>query len=297
MSATNKTKNFGLPIYVANDRYDVLADGNAAMQKIDEELGSAISVSKAASRDATSALQAANDALEDSKTAKTQTSAALNEASLAKGESSRALDKATKALSNAETAGTASREAGLVAANAQDKATAAQAASQAASTRADEAAKSSSSALQTVSSLSDSINKATAAGDAAKTVRTRYKEIAWAVGDTTITLTQDQERPLFGGNIDLTANDVITVVAQLRHDARAIHDLQWGIRVTGPDGGIQKNWQAPTGGGWEGAYIWSQVTGLFQANIAGTYTVEVIGLGPSDKKTLMKRDSCNIKIH
>ena len=297
MSATNKTKNFGLPIYVANDRYDVLADGNAAMQKIDEELGGAISVSKAASRDATSALQAANDALEDSKTAKTQTSAALNEASLAKGESARALEKATKAMSSAETAGTTSREASLVASNAQDKATAAQAASQAASTRADEAAKSSSSALQTVASLSDSINKATAAGDAAKTVRTRYKEIPWAVGDTTITLTQDQERPLFGGNIDLTANDVITVVAQLRHDARAIHDLQWGIRVTGPDGGIQKNWQAPTGGGWEGAYIWSQVTGLFQANIAGTYTVEVIGLGPSDKKTLMKRDSCNIKIH
>ena len=270
MSATNKTKNFGLPVYVANDRYDVLADGNAAMQKIDEELGSAISVSKAASRDATSALQAANDALEDSKTAKTQTSAALNEASMAKGESARALDKASKALTSSEQAG---------------------------STRADEAAKSSSSALQTVSSLSDSINKATAAGDAAKTVRTRYKEIPWAVGDTTITLTQDQERPLFGGNIDLTANDVITVVAQLRHDARAIHDLQWGIRVTGPDGGIQKNWQAPTGGGWEGAYIWSQVTGLFQANIAGTYTVEVIGLGPADKKTLMKRDSCNIKIH
>lgn len=297
MSATNKTKNFGLPVYVANDRYDVLADGNAAMQKIDEELGSAISVSKAASRDATSALQAANDALEDSKTAKTQTSAALNEASLAKGESARALDKATKAMSNAETAGTTSREASLVATNAQDKATAAQAASQAASTRADEAAKASSSALQTVASLSDNINRATAAGDAAKTVRTRYKEISWAVGDTTITLTQDQERPLFGGNIDLTANDVITVVAQLRHDARAIHDLQWGIRVTGPDGGIQKNWQAPTGGGWEGAYIWSQVTGLFQANVAGTYTVEVIGLGPSDKKTLMKRDSCNIKIH
>lgn len=297
MSATNKTKNFALPIYVANDRYDVLADGNAAMQKIDEELGSAISVSKAASRDATSALQAANDALEDSKTAKTQTSAALNEASLAKGESSRALDKASKALSSAETAGTASREASLVASNARDKATAAQADSQAASTRADEAAKASSSALQTVASLSDSINRATAAGDAAKTVRTRYKEIPWAVGDTTITLTQDQERPLFGGNIDLTANDVITVVAQLRHDARAIHDLQWGIRVTGPDGGIQKNWQAPTGGGWEGAYIWSQVTGLFQANVAGTYTVEVIGLGPADKKTLMKRDSCNIKIH
>lgn len=297
MSATNKTKNFGLPIYVANDRYDVLADGNAAMQKIDEELGSAISVSKAASRDATSALQASNDALEDSKTAKSQTAAALSEATLAKGESSRALDKATKALSDSEQAGSTAREAGLVATNAQDKATAAQAASQAASTRADEAAKASSSALQTVSSLSDSINRATAAGDAAKTVRTRYKEIAWAVGDTTITLTQDQERPLFGGNIDLTANDVITVVAQLRHDARAIHDLQWGIRVTGPDGGIQKNWQAPTGGGWEGAYIWSQVTGLFQANVAGTYTVEVIGLGPSDKKTLMKRDSCNIKIH
>ena len=297
MSATNKTKNFSLPIYVANDRYDVLADGNAAMQKIDEELGSAISVSKAASRDATSALQAANDALEDSKTAKTQTSAALNEASMAKGESSRALDKASKALNSSEQAGSTAREAGLVATNAQDKATAAQAASQAASTRADEAAKASSSALQTVSSLSDSINKATAAGDAAKTVRTRYKEIPWAVGDTTITLTQDQERPLFGGNIDLTANDVITVVAQLRHDARAIHDLQWGIRVTGPDGGIQKNWQAPTGGGWEGAYIWSQVTGLFQANVAGTYTVEVIGLGPADKKTLMKRDSCNIKIH
>lgn len=297
MSATNKTKNFGLPIYVANDRYDVLADGNAAMQKIDEELGSAISVSKAASRDATSALQAANDALEDSKTAKTQTSAALNEASMAKGESSRALDKASKALTSSEQAGSTAREAGIVATNAQDKATAAQAASQVASTRADEAAKASSSALQTVSSLSDSINKATAAGDAAKTVRTRYKEIPWAVGDTTITLTQDQERPLFGGNIDLTANDVITVVAQLRHDARAIHDLQWGIRVTGPDGGIQKNWQAPTGGGWEGAYIWSQVTGLFQANVAGTYTVEVIGLGPADKKTLMKRDSCNIKIH
>ena len=297
MSATNKTKNFGLPIYIANDRYDVLADGNAAMQKIDEELGSAISVSKAASRDATSALQAANDALEDSKTAKTQTSAALNEASMAKGESSRALDKASKALNSSEQAGSTAREAGLVATNAQDKATAAQAASQAASTRADEAAKASSSALQTVSSLSDSINKATAAGDAAKTVRTRYKEIPWAVGDTTITLTQDQERPLFGGNIDLTANDVITVVAQLRHDARAIHDLQWGIRVTGPDGGIQKNWQAPTGGGWEGAYIWSQVTGLFQANVAGTYTIEVIGLGPADKKTLMKRDSCNIKIH
>lgn len=297
MSATNKTKNFGLPIYVANDRYDVLADGNAAMQKIDEELGGAISVSKAASRDATSALQASNDALEDSKVAKNQTAAALSEATLAKGESSRALDKATKALSDSEAAGSTAREAGLVATNAQDKATAAQAASQAASTRADEAAKSSSSALQTVSSLSDSINRATAAGDAAKTVRTRYKEIPWAVGDTTITLTQDQERPLFGGNIDLTANDVITVVAQLRHDARAIHDLQWGIRVTGPDGGIQKNWQAPTGGGWEGAYIWSQVTGLFQANVAGTYTVEVIGLGPSDKKTLMKRDSCNIKIH
>lgn len=297
MSATNKTKNFGLPIYVANDRYDVLADGNAAMQKIDEELGGAISVSKAASRDATSALQASNDALEDSKTAKAQTAAALSEASLAKGESSRALEKATKALSDSEQAGTTAREAGLVASNAQDKATAAQAASQAASTRADESAKASSSALQTVSSLSDSINKATAAGDAAKTVRTRYKEIPWAVGDTTITLTQDQERPLFGGNIDLTANDVITVVAQLRHDARAIHDLQWGIRITGPDGGIQKNWQAPTGGGWEGAYIWSQVTGLFQANVAGTYTVEVIGLGPADKKTLMKRDSCNIKIH
>lgn len=297
MSATNKTKNFSLPIYVANDRYDVLADGNAAMQKIDEELGSAISVSKAASRDATSALQASNDALEDSKTAKTQTAAALSEATLAKGESSRALDKAAKALNDSEQAGTTAREAGLVASNAKDKATAAQAASQAASTRADEAAKASSSALQTVTSLSDSINKATAAGDAAKTVRTRYKEIPWAVGDTTITLTQDQERPLFGGNIDLTANDVITVVAQLRHDARAIHDLQWGIRVTGPDGGIQKNWQAPTGGGWEGAYIWSQVTGLFQANVAGTYTVEVIGLGPADKKTLMKRDSCNIKIH
>ena len=297
MSATNKTKNFSLPIYVANDRYDVLADGNAAMQKIDEELGSAISVSKAASRDATSALQASNDALEDSKTAKAQTAAALSEASLAKGESSRALDKASKALSDSEQAGTTAREAGLVASNAQDKATAAQAASQAASTRADEAAKASSSALQTVSSLSDSINKATAAGDAAKTVRTRYKEIPWAVGDTTITLTQDQERPLFGGNIDLTANDVITVVAQLRHDARPIHDLQWGIRVTGPDVGIQKNWQAPTGGGWEGAYIWSQVTGLFQANVAGTYTIEVIGLGPADKKTLMKRDSCNIKIH
>lgn len=297
MSATNKTKNFGLPIYVANDRYDVLADGNAAMQKIDEELGSAISVSKAASRDATSALQASNDALEDSKTAKTQTSAALNEASLAKGESSRALDKATKALNSAEQAGSTAREAGMVATNAQDKATAAQAAATAASTRADESAKSSSSALATVASLSDSINKATAAGDAAKTVRTRFKKIEWGAGDTTITLSQDQEKALFGGNIDLGANDVITVVAQLHHDVRAVHDLQWGIRVTGPDGGIQKNWMAPTGGAWEGAWMWAQVTGLFQANIAGTYTVEVIGLGPSEKKTLMKRDTCNIKIH
>ena len=297
MSATNKTKNFGLPIYVANDRYDVLADGNAAMQKIDEELGSAISVSKAASRDATSALQASNDALEDSKTAKTQTGAALNEASMAKGESARALDKATKALSSAEQAGSTAREAGMVATNAQDKATSAQAAASAASTRADESAKASSSALATVSSLSDSINKATAAGDAAKTVRTRFKKIDWGIGDTTITLSQDQEKVIFGGNIDLGANDVITVVAQLHHDVRAVHDLQWGIRVTGPDGGIQKNWQAPTGGAWEGAYMWSQVTGLFQANIPGTYTVEAIGLGPADKKTLMKRDTCNIKIH
>lgn len=297
MSATNKTKNFGLPIYIANDRYDVLADGNAAMQKIDEELGSAISVSKAASRDATSALQAANDALEDSKTAKTQTSAALNEASMAKGESSRALDKATKALSSSEQAGSTAREAGLVATGANDKANTAAAAAQAASLRADEAAKSSSNALQTVSSLSDSINKATAAGDAAKTVRTRYKQIDWGTGQTTIDLVQNQERVVFGGTIELAADDVIVAVAQLHHDVRSQHDLQWGLRLTGPDGTVQKNWQAPTGGAFTGALMWSQVTAIFQANLPGAYTIEVIGLGPEDKKTLMKKETCNIKIH
>ena len=128
MPATNRTKNFQLPIYQASDHFSVLGDMNSAMNMIDEKLGEATVQATAAARDATSALAAANDASDNTHIAKESAQSALSVSANAKGDAQRAQTmaeeaktKSDKAVEMATAASTNATEANRTAATATAK--------------------------------------------------------------------------------------------------------------------------------------------------------------------------------
>ena len=298
MPATNKTNNFQLPLYIASDHFSVLGDLNGAMNKIDENLGSALTQARTASRDATSALTAANDAADNTHVAKESAQSALAVASNAKGESSRALEKATSAANVADTTAAAAREASTNAANALAQATDATGKANAAAQQANGASASASSALETVQSLSSQINEAKAAGDSAKTVRTRYKKLKSGTGERSVRGSQEQNTVVFSGSIHLDPNDVIQCHAQIHHNSRAVHDLHWGIKCQGPSGVAEYRFNAAVPGAFNGAYIYSTVDGFFHADEGGgDYVFSLCFLGPNDKDTRVFLDNTFLELH
>lgn len=297
MPASNKTKNFELPIYVASDHFNILSDQNGAMQKIDENLGSALVQAKAAARDSTSALEAANDAQDKATRCDTLVTAANNAVTNARADATRALDKATTAIDKAETAAQAARTASTVAAGATDSATQANANANAAATTASSAANNAKSALDTVQNLSQAIEEAKANGAAATAIRSRMKVIQAPTGTKTIHGSQDQEAFLFGGSMHLEAGEVVTGVAQLSSTSNGRHELHWGLQCVSPTGKKVTFWQPAVASAGPGGNMWAQVSGIFKADEgAGDYQIQVIYLSNKDGVTVYQ-DYCKIVLH
>lgn len=297
MPASNKTKNFELPIYVASDHFNILSDQNGAMQKIDENLGSALVQAKAASRDSTAALDAANDAQDKASRCDTLVTAANNAVTNARADASRALDKATTAIDKAETAAQAARTATATAAGASDSATQANANANAAATTADSAANNAKSAMDTVQHLSQSIEEAKAAGAGAQTIRSRMKIVQAPTGTKVINGSQDHEQYLFGGSMHLEAGEVVTGVAQLSSTSNGRHEVHWGLQCVSPTGKKVTFWQPGVASAGPGGNMWAQVSGIFKADEgAGDYTFQVIYLSNKESITVYQ-DYCKIVLH
>lgn len=297
MPASNKTKNFELPLYQASDHFNILSDQNGAMQKIDENLGSALVQAKAAVRDSTAALDAANDAQDKATRCDTLVTAANNAVTNARADASRALDKATTAIDKAETAAQAARTASSVAANATDSATQANANANAAATTASSAANNAKSAMDTVQNLSQSIEEAKAAGAGAAAIRSRMKVIHAPTGTKVISGSQDHEAYLFGGSMHLESGEVVTGVAQLSSTSNGRHEIHWGLQFVSPTGKKVTFWQPGVASAGPNGNMWAQVSGIFKADEgAGDYTFQVIYLSNKDNITVYQ-DYCKIVLH
>lgn len=297
MPASNKTKNFELPLYQASDHFNILSDQNGAMQKIDENLGSALVRAKAATRDSTAALEAANDAQDKAGRCDTLVTAANNAVTNARADASRALDKATTAINKAETAASAARTASSAAANATDSATQANANANAAATTASSAANNAKSAMDTVQNLSQSIEEAKAAGAGAAAIRSRLKIIQAPTGTKVISGSQDHEAYLFGGSMHLESGEVVTGVAQLSSTSNGRHEIHWGLQFVSPTGKKVTFWQPGVASAGPNGNMWAQVSGIFKADEgAGDYTFQVIYLSNKDNITVYQ-DYCKIVLH
>ena len=297
MPASNKTKNFELPLYQASDHFNILSDQNGAMQKIDENLGSALVQAKGATRDSTAALEAANDAQDKANRCDTLVTAANNAVTNARADAARALDKATTAINKAETAAQAARTASSVAANAADSATQANSNANAAATTASSAANNAKSAMDTVQNLSQSIEEAKAAGAGAAAIRSRLKVIQAPTGTKVISGSQDHEAYLFGGSMHLESGEVVTGVAQLSSTSNGRHEIHWGLQFVSPTGKKVTFWQPGVASAGPNGNMWAQVSGIFKADEgAGDYTFQVIYLSNKDNITVYQ-DYCKIVLH
>lgn len=125
MSSTNKTPNYDLPQFVANDVPSWLGDFNQAMSKIDTQMKandskaqSAETNAENANSSATQALQTANQANTTANGANTNATNALSLATTANDNASTAKQNAATALSTANTANGLASSANSTAQNA-----------------------------------------------------------------------------------------------------------------------------------------------------------------------------------
>lgn len=167
MPASNKTPNFALPQYVANDHFSVLGDFNTAMSTIDENLGESSTQASSAATDAKNALTAANAAQDVADAAK---------------------ESATNTLTTAASAQAAAKAASADVASLTTRVSAAESAASGASSTAASAASAAQSASQTANSANAAAqnavtvaggvdSKAQSALDTATNVSSNYSSI------------------------------------------------------------------------------------------------------------------------
>lgn len=114
MSSTNKTPNYELPQFVANDVPSWLGDFNQAMSKIDTQMKANDSKAQSAETNAENANSSATQALETANQANTTANGANTNATNALSLATTANDNASTAKQNAETAlSTANKANGL----------------------------------------------------------------------------------------------------------------------------------------------------------------------------------------
>lgn len=114
MSSTNKTPNYNLSQFTADDKPAWLGDYNSDMQKIDAQMKANATKADSAESTANNANQTASDALEASTEAKTLASGASTNASTALSTAQSANETAQSASQNAQTAkDTANTASGL----------------------------------------------------------------------------------------------------------------------------------------------------------------------------------------
>lgn len=115
MSSTNKTPNYNLSQFTADDKPAWLGDYNSDMQKIDTQMKANATKADSAESTANNANQTASDALEASKEAKTLASGASTNASTAlstaQSANTKAEESATKSQNAMDTASSASGNA------------------------------------------------------------------------------------------------------------------------------------------------------------------------------------------
>lgn len=104
MSSTNKTPNYELPQFVANDVPSWLGDFNQAMSKIDTQMKANDSKAQSAETNAENANSSATQALETANQANTTATGANTNATNALSLATTANDNASTAKQNAETA-------------------------------------------------------------------------------------------------------------------------------------------------------------------------------------------------
>lgn len=104
MSSTNKTPNYELPQFVANDVPSWLGDFNQAMSKIDTQMKANDSKAQSAETNAENANSSATQALETANQANTTANGANTNATNALSLATTANDNASTAKQNAETA-------------------------------------------------------------------------------------------------------------------------------------------------------------------------------------------------
>ena len=167
MPATNKTANYGLPIYVANDHFSVLGDLNSAMSTIDAQLGEASTQASSAATDSSNALTAANNAQQAANDAKQSATNTLTTAANAQAAAKAASDDVKTLTGRVESAESAASGASSTAASASS---AAQSASQTAA--------SANAAAQNAVTVAGGVDsKAQTALDTANTVSGNYSAI------------------------------------------------------------------------------------------------------------------------
>lgn len=298
MPASEHTKNFNLPIYKLSDHIATLSDQNAAMQKIDEVMGIATVEAKNASRDATAALEASNDAQEKATSTLAKADAATTASSNARGDSKRALDRANQAIEKADNASAGVVSATTISEQANQNATNATAKAGVALDTANAAAQSAAASNETVSQLNTQITNAIKAGNTATKLAKRFVEIRMGDGEKLIRGSQNNETTVFGDEVTFESDEVFSVALQVHIDMRSWNDVNIGIRVTAPDGSVQKFWQAGSPGNKNGGWAYTNVAGTFRASGgAGRYKIDCIYLGPGDEGRNFYQTNCRMVIH
>ena len=139
MSYTNKTPNFELPQYVADDKPSYLGDFNQAMLKIDTDMKTIDNKATEAQSTSSNANSTATEALSTAQSASTSASSANTTATQAKQMAQNAQTDATNAISTANSANTSANEAKENASGANNMAENAQSLAQSAKSVADTA--------------------------------------------------------------------------------------------------------------------------------------------------------------
>lgn len=172
MPASNKTPNFALPQYVANDHFSVLGDFNTAMSTIDENLGESSTQASSAATDAKNALTAANAAQDAADAAKVSATNTLTTAASAQAAAKAASEDVASLTTRVSAAESAASGASSTAASASS---AAQSASQTAAS-ANAAAQNAVTVAGGVDSKAQSaLDSATSASSAASAAAARLK--------------------------------------------------------------------------------------------------------------------------
>ena len=301
MPATNHTKNFNLPIYLNSDHFNIVGDLNGAMNAIDEHLGEAIVTSKAASRDATSALTASNEAADNTAEAKESAKSALAVVATASGKADKALKASAEAKTTADSAISQATAASNSAASALSNANNAMSVANQSRQNSEAALSAASQANTTTANLSSGIAEAKTAGDLANTTRTRFIDKRAGSEDKNFTSTSDVNPgftyEVMSKAIDLNANDVINVNCHINHTTVS-GNAQFYLYFTKPSGA--KDWIGTSGiaGYYDGAKVNSEISGIFQANEgAGRYTVALLIGTPKNKSVLVNYAATSMVIH